>query len=166
MPKESEYTEANFSPISTDSLCLWVAQIPRSLAVAIFIVTTTTDKTDCFTPCACTRVSWKWCLGIRLQCSYICIVEPYKASRPLTMQFWANRVKVVTFICTRSRAHSRGNEDGHEKVKLAVPWREAVARQTVKLGALMRRRWGDYFMVSHQHSSAGSTSLVGFSPVS
>ena len=40
MPKESKHTEASFSPISTDSLCLRVAQIPRSRDVAIFVPTT------------------------------------------------------------------------------------------------------------------------------
>ena len=38
--------------------------------------------------------------GDRTQCISTCIVEPYNASR-------ANRGKVVTFICVRSRAHSR-----------------------------------------------------------
>ena len=59
MPKESKHTEASFSLIFTVSLCLQVAQIPRSRDMAIFMVTTdrwqTTDKTDCFTPCACAR---------------------------------------------------------------------------------------------------------------
>ena len=40
MPKESKHTEASFLPISTDSLCLRVAQIPRSRDVAIFVVMT------------------------------------------------------------------------------------------------------------------------------
>ena len=53
MPKESKHTEASFSPISTDSLCLLVVQMPRSRDVAIFVPTT--DKNDCFTPCACAR---------------------------------------------------------------------------------------------------------------
>ena len=58
-------TEAIFLPILTDSFCLRVAQMPRSQGVAIFVVMTTTDrwqtdnrqtdKTDCFTPCACAR---------------------------------------------------------------------------------------------------------------
>ena len=43
-----------FLPILTDSLCLQVTQIPRSRNVAIFVVMMMTDKTNCFTPCACT----------------------------------------------------------------------------------------------------------------
>ena len=49
-----EHIEARknqFSPISTDWLCLQHAQTPRTRDLAIFVPTTTTD--DCFTPCAC-----------------------------------------------------------------------------------------------------------------
>ena len=53
--KGIQATEASFSPISTDSLCLGVPQMPRSRDVAIFVLPpTTTDKINCFTPCACT----------------------------------------------------------------------------------------------------------------
>ena len=38
-PKESKHTEASFSPVSTDSFCLRVAQMPRSRDVAIFVAT-------------------------------------------------------------------------------------------------------------------------------
>jgi hypothetical protein len=34
-----KHTEASFSPISIDSLCLWVAQVPRSQNMAIFVQT-------------------------------------------------------------------------------------------------------------------------------
>ena len=51
--EESKRIEASFSPMSTDSLYLRVAQMPRSRDIAIFVPTT--DKTDCFTPCACAR---------------------------------------------------------------------------------------------------------------
>ena len=44
MPKESKHTEARFSPISTDSLCLQVAEMPNSRDLAIIVPTT--DKTD------------------------------------------------------------------------------------------------------------------------
>ena len=43
---------ASFSPISTYSFALLVAQAPRSPKQAIFVRTTTDD---CFTPCACAR---------------------------------------------------------------------------------------------------------------
>ena len=55
MPKKSKHTEASFSPISTDSSCLRVAQMPRSPKVVIFVPTTTDVQTDCFTPCTCAR---------------------------------------------------------------------------------------------------------------
>ena len=40
-----KYTEASFSPNSTDSLRLQLAQLPRSLDLAIFVSTTTTMMT-------------------------------------------------------------------------------------------------------------------------
>lgn len=44
--------EVYFFSISTDTLCLQGTWIPRSQGLAIFVVTTTTtDKTDCFSPC-------------------------------------------------------------------------------------------------------------------
>ena len=46
VPKELKHTEASFSPISTDSCCLRVAQIPISQDMAIFMVTTTDRQTD------------------------------------------------------------------------------------------------------------------------
>ena len=53
VPNDSKHTEGNFSPISTDLLCLRVAQIPISPDLVIFVVTTDdrqmTDKTNCFT---------------------------------------------------------------------------------------------------------------------
>ena len=55
MPKKSKHTEAGFSPNSTDSSCLRVAQMLRSPKVAIFVPTTTTMTDDCFTPCTCAR---------------------------------------------------------------------------------------------------------------
>ena len=45
------YTAAIFSPISTDSLCLGVAQVPRTRDLAIF-VRTTDGQPDCFRACA------------------------------------------------------------------------------------------------------------------
>ena len=49
--------------------------------------------------------SWELRPGIK----GTCIVEPYNTSRLpiILLQFWANRVKVVTFICARGHAHSR-----------------------------------------------------------
>ena len=44
MQKELKQTEANFLPISMDSLCLRVAQLPGSQDVAIFMLTT--NKTN------------------------------------------------------------------------------------------------------------------------
>ena len=55
LPNDSKHNEATFSTISTDMLYLQVAQTPRSPDLAIFVLTTTTDKTDYFTPCACAR---------------------------------------------------------------------------------------------------------------
>ena len=56
LPNDSKHNEASFSTISTDMLYLQVAQTPRSPDLAIFVLTTTTtDKTDYFTPCACAR---------------------------------------------------------------------------------------------------------------
>ena len=34
-----------------------------------------------------------------------CTVEPYNASKCLILHYWANRVKVVTYMCTRNPAH-------------------------------------------------------------
>ena len=55
LPKESKHTEPSFSPISTDSLSLRVAQMPASRDLAIFVPANDDDKTDCFTHCACAR---------------------------------------------------------------------------------------------------------------
>ena len=43
MPNDSKHTETSFSRISTDLLCLRVAQMPISPGLVIFVVTTTTD---------------------------------------------------------------------------------------------------------------------------
>ena len=40
VPKDSKHTEATFLSISTDLLCLRVAQMPRCPDLAIFVVTT------------------------------------------------------------------------------------------------------------------------------
>ena len=53
LPNDSKHNEASFSTISTDTLYLRVAQMPRSPDPAIFVLTT--DTTDHFTPCACAR---------------------------------------------------------------------------------------------------------------
>ena len=55
-----KHSEASFSPISTDSVYLWVSQMPRCGNLAIFVMMTDdrrqtdrqTDKTHCFTVCA------------------------------------------------------------------------------------------------------------------
>ena len=54
MPLNSEHTEASFSPTSTDSLYLWINQVPRCQDLAILVVTTDrqTDKPTTY-PCAC-----------------------------------------------------------------------------------------------------------------
>jgi hypothetical protein len=54
LPNDSKHNEAGFSTISTDSLCLRVAQMPRSRDLAIFVLTTD-RQTDCFTPAAHAR---------------------------------------------------------------------------------------------------------------
>ena len=53
LPNDSKHNEARPSTISTDMLYLRVAQMPRSPDLAIFVLMTTTDETDYFTPCAC-----------------------------------------------------------------------------------------------------------------
>ena len=55
LPNDSKHNEASFSTISMDMLHLQVAQMLRSPDLAIFVLMTTTDKTDYFTPCACAR---------------------------------------------------------------------------------------------------------------
>ena len=52
-----KHNEVSFSKISTDSLCLRVAQMPRSQDLVIFVLTTTDNRqTNFFTPCcACMR---------------------------------------------------------------------------------------------------------------
>jgi hypothetical protein len=51
LPNDSKHNEAGFSTISTDSLCLRVAKVPRSRDLAIFVLTTDDRQTNCFTPC-------------------------------------------------------------------------------------------------------------------
>jgi hypothetical protein len=51
LPNDSKHNEAGFS---TDSLCLRVAQMPRSRDLAIFVLTTD-RQTNCFTPAAHAR---------------------------------------------------------------------------------------------------------------
>jgi hypothetical protein len=57
LPNDSRHKEAGFSTISTDSLCLRVARMPRSPDLAIFVLTDrqTDTQTDCFTPAAHAR---------------------------------------------------------------------------------------------------------------
>ena len=61
VPLDSKHTEVNFSPNSTDLLCLQHIQVPRSLDLVVFVSirTTTTcdnnDRTDYFTPCVCVQ---------------------------------------------------------------------------------------------------------------
>jgi hypothetical protein len=76
----SKHNETSFSKVSTDSLCLWVAQMPKSRDLTIFVVTdrqTKIKQTDRTTPCcACARgvillldffcrdtfwSTWSWC---------------------------------------------------------------------------------------------------------
>jgi hypothetical protein len=62
LPNDSRNNEAGFSTISTDSLCLRVAQIPRSPDLAFFVLTTdrqTDTQTDRFTPAAHARTRGK-----------------------------------------------------------------------------------------------------------
>jgi hypothetical protein len=49
LPNDSKHNEAGFWTISTDSLCLRVAKMPRSRDLAMFVLTTD-RQTDCFTP--------------------------------------------------------------------------------------------------------------------
>ena len=57
--KQFEVRTNQFSPISTDWLCLQHTQMPRTQDLETFVLMTTTmttdGQTDCFTPCACTR---------------------------------------------------------------------------------------------------------------
>ena len=56
VPNDFKHTEASFLPNSMDSLYLRVARMPRSRDLVIFVPPPTmTDKTNCFTPCACAR---------------------------------------------------------------------------------------------------------------
>ena len=48
----SKHTENSFSLISTDSVCLQHAQMPKIRDLVIFVPTTTNRQTDYFTPCA------------------------------------------------------------------------------------------------------------------
>ena len=81
VPLDSKHTEVNFSPNSTDLLCLQLIQVPRSLDLVVFVSTQTitthdnNDRTDCFTPCACVQGNhkkkkkkknslWHWCPSI------------------------------------------------------------------------------------------------------
>ena len=65
VPLDSKHTEVNFSPNSTDLLCLQLIQVPRSLDLVVFVSTQTitthdnNDRTDCFTPCACVQGNHK-----------------------------------------------------------------------------------------------------------
>ena len=52
---DSKNIETIFLQISTDSLCLRVAQMPRSRDQAIFVLTTDDSITDCFIPCTHAR---------------------------------------------------------------------------------------------------------------
>ena len=68
MPNDLKHSEASFFlPISKDSFCLQVAQMPISPDLAIFVLTTTTDMhTDHFTPCTCEYICvefYKWKQG-------------------------------------------------------------------------------------------------------
>jgi hypothetical protein len=46
LPNDLKHNEAGFSTISTDSLCLRIAQVPRSRDLAIFMRTTDRQQTD------------------------------------------------------------------------------------------------------------------------
>ena len=47
-------------------------------------------------------------LGIMPRDKATDIVDPYNVSRLPVLQFFANRVKVVTYLCARGHTHSRG----------------------------------------------------------
>jgi hypothetical protein len=51
LPSDLKHNEPCFLIISTDLLCLQVAQVPRSRDLSIFVRTTDDRQTDCFTPC-------------------------------------------------------------------------------------------------------------------
>ena len=82
--KDSKHTEASISPTLTGSLCLYVAQMPRTREVAIFVPTTDdrrqqmmTDKTDCFTPCACAQGNITIQLTLVVSSSVLLDIVPY-----------------------------------------------------------------------------------------
>ena len=53
MPNDLKHIQASFSLISTDWLCLQVAQMPTCRDLAMFAVTTTANRL--LYPCACAR---------------------------------------------------------------------------------------------------------------
>ena len=55
MSLDSKHTEACFLPNATDSLCLWVAYMPRHQEMAIFVLTTTTTTQPITLPLAHAR---------------------------------------------------------------------------------------------------------------
>ena len=75
MPKDSRHTEARFLLISTDSLCLQVAETPRSQDVATFM----TDKNDHFTPCACAQSNYQ--NHRKVNCYWVSNVHEYMVYR-------------------------------------------------------------------------------------
>ena len=127
LSNDLKHNEASFSTISTDILYLWVAQMPGSPDLAIFVLMTTqtmTDKSDYFTPSTCTQGKIKIlceqrnCLvklaDVLTRCSshpqgkncletatYGCLVEPCNASRQPILQYWPYWIKVVIFMCAR-----------------------------------------------------------------
>jgi hypothetical protein len=56
LPNDSKHNEANYSMISMNLLCLRVAQIPRfPNLMNLVLKNRPTNRTDCFTPCACAQ---------------------------------------------------------------------------------------------------------------
>ena len=60
----SKHPETSFSPTSTESLYLQVAQMPRSQDLVIFVDdndNNNNDTSDYFTPCACAQGNYVGC---------------------------------------------------------------------------------------------------------
>ena len=92
----------SFSPISTYSICLQFSRMPRCPDLAILVTTMTTDKTDYFTPCACTWGNnmasqqrrgghMPLCLYAGPNCDSMLVAQKYSGSKSSQRKKYSNR---------------------------------------------------------------------------
>ena len=107
---DSKHTEARFSPNATDSLCLFVVQVPRPQDMAIFSANNDNwqrryDRLLLITPCACTWGKYPVTVG-----HYVCMAM-FGCVSSIRAMFSPSKIQ------GRTGEHSLGGASDHNKAE-------------------------------------------------